>query len=114
MPGKTRLDRNFSGFEITDLADHHNVRILAQDRPQSSRECHLHLGVDLRLPDAIDEIFNRVFNCHYVAAVIIDARKRCIQSRGLARAGRSCHQNNAVRFVNQIIHQRLGLIVHAE
>ena len=28
------------GFEVADFADHHDVRILAQDRAQAARERH--------------------------------------------------------------------------
>ena len=47
-----RLHRDARSFLIADLADEHDVGILAQDRPQRARECQLDLGVDLRLVDA--------------------------------------------------------------
>ncbi len=76
MTGQTGLDGNFCRFEITNLAYHDNIRILAQYRPQAARKGHVDFGVDLGLANGVNELFNGVFDRHDVAAVVIDGLER--------------------------------------
>ena len=67
-PVSARLHRDLRGLEVADFADHHHVRVLAQDGAQAAREGHLDLGVDLGLADAVDVVLDRVLDRHDVAA----------------------------------------------
>ena len=71
MPGEARLDRDLRGLEVADLTDHHDIRILTQDGAQAAGETHVHARRNLRLRDAIDEIFDGVHDRHDVAARIV-------------------------------------------
>ena len=67
VAGEARLHGDLRGLEVADLADHHHVRVLAQDGAQAARESHLDLGVHLRLADAVDVVLDRVLDRHDVA-----------------------------------------------
>jgi hypothetical protein len=99
---------------VADFADHHDVRILAQDGAQAAGEGHLDLGVDLGLADAVDVVLDRVLDRHDVARVVVDALERRVQRGGLARAGGAGDQHYAVRLVDQLVDHRLHARLHAE
>ena len=71
VAGERGLHGDLGGFEVADFADHHHVRILAQDRAQPAREGHLHPRVDLRLADAVNVVFDRILHRHDVAARVV-------------------------------------------
>ena len=49
-----------------------DVGVLAQDRAQPGGEGHADLGVDLGLADAVDRIFDRVFDGEDVARAVVE------------------------------------------
>src|SRR5690606_19075180 len=102
------------GFEIANLADHHDVRILAQNRAQAARERHLDFRVHLRLADPVDVVLDRILDGHDVARVVVDALERGVERRRLTRAGRTGDEQNAVRLVDELVHERLRARIHAE
>ena len=114
MSGQARLYGDLGGLEVADLADHHDVGILAQDGAQAAREGHFDLGVDLRLADAVDVILDRILDGHHVAGVVVDPLERGVKRGRFARAGGAGDQNDAVRLVDDLIHQRLRPRIHAE
>ncbi len=59
---KGRLERDLRCFPVSDLPDHNNVRILAQDGAQGCRKRYLHGLIHLNLRDIIHLILYRVFN----------------------------------------------------
>src|SRR6185436_12150192 len=108
------LHGDVRGFQVADFADHHHVRVLAQDGAQSAREGHLDLGVHLRLADAVDVVLDRILDRQDVARVVVDALECRVQRRGLAGAGRAGDQEDAVRLVDQLVHLLLRARIHAE
>ena len=105
---RRRLHRDLRGLEVADFADHHHVRVLAQDGAQAAREGHLDLGVDLGLADAVEVVLDRVLDRHDVARVVVEPLQRRVQRGGLARAGRAGDQQDAVRLVDQLVDQLAG------
>ena len=71
MSGKGRLDRDLSSFWIANFTDHNNIRVLTKDSSKPRRKRHTDLAIDLRLANAVQRIFNGVFNCQDVARAII-------------------------------------------
>ena len=53
---------NLSRFNVSNLTNQNNVRVLAQPRPQYTRKVEPNRWIDLHLIDASQLIFNRVFN----------------------------------------------------
>ncbi len=62
VSGEARLHGNFGSFEVANLADHDDIRILAQDRAQTTRERHIRLVVHLRLTDPGQVVFDRILH----------------------------------------------------
>ena len=114
MAGEAGLHGDLGRLEVADLADHHDVRILAQDCAQAAGERHRDLGVDLGLADAVDEILDGILDGHDVAAVVVDALERRVQRGRLAGAGRAGDQDDPVRLVDQFVHGVLRGVFHAE
>src|SRR5476649_2942924 len=100
MSGERGLYRNLRSFQITDFADHHHVRILAQDSAQAARERHINLGVDLGLTDAVDVVLDRILDRHDVAAGIVEPEQRTVQRRALARTRGARDQKYTVRALD--------------
>ena len=68
MTGQRSFDGCLERLRVADLADHDDVRILAQDRPKTLREREAGLGIGLSLIDAGQPVFDRVFNRRDVLA----------------------------------------------
>ncbi len=114
VTGQARLHGDLRGLEVADFADHHHVRVLAQDRAQPARERHLDARVDLRLADAVDVVLDRVLDRHDVARAVVDAIERGIERRRLAGAGRTGDEQDAVRLVDQLVDVPLRGRIHAQ
>lgn len=99
MPCKRRLNGDFCGFGIADLTDHHYIRVLTQNRTQATGEGHADTGVDLRLTDPFNHVFDGVFNRENVARVVVQLLQSGVQRGAFARTRRPRHQKDAVRFV---------------
>ena len=111
---QARLHGDLGRLEVADLADHHDVGVLAQDRAQAARERHLDLRVDLRLADAVDVILDRILDGQDVAREVVDALERRVQRRRLAGAGRAGDEQDAVRPMDELVHRGLVAVGHAE
>ena len=114
VTGKRSLYRDVSRFQIADFADHDDVWILTQNRTQPTREGHLDFGIHLGLPDAVNVILDRIFHRHDVACVVVDALQRRVQGRSFTGTGWTRDEQNAVRFMDQLVHQGLTAWIHAE
>ncbi len=86
---QARLHRDLGRLEVADLADHHDVGVLAQDCAQAACEGHLDLRVHLRLADAVDVVLDRILDRQDVAREVVDALERRVQRRRLAGARRA-------------------------
>ena len=62
MAGERGVNRQTGCFFIANFSHHHNVRILPDERAQTVRESETDFRFDLRLIDARNLIFNRIFN----------------------------------------------------
>ncbi len=101
VAGQRRLHRDFGGFPVADLAHHDLVRVVAQDRAQALGEGQALLLVHRDLQNAGQLVFDRVFDRDDLVAAVMDFRQRRVQGGGLAGAGRTGHQQHAVRLLGQ-------------
>ena len=62
MAGERGADGDFGGFKIANFADHHDIRILPQNRAQASGKSEVTSGPNGNLRDAGQLVFNRVLN----------------------------------------------------
>ena len=62
MPRQGGVYSQRSGFVVADFPDHDDVRVLPDERAQSIGKSEVDVGLDLRLVDAGNPVFNRIFN----------------------------------------------------
>ena len=100
MAGQRGLHGDLGGFEIADLADHDDVRVLAHQRADAFGKAELDVRLHLHLVEAgvdeLDRILDRA-DVDLRCRQLLEAR---IQRRGLAGAGRAGHQHDAVRLLD--------------
>ena len=65
MPCEGNSYCDLSRFIIPDFSDHHDIRVVAQHRPEGIREGEIYLRLDLDLRYPLELIFNRVFYRYY-------------------------------------------------
>ncbi|MNF43916.1 hypothetical protein D3C84_250170 [compost metagenome] len=114
VTGERRLHGDLGGFLVADLADHHHVRVLAQDGAQAAGEGHVDLGVDLGLADALDVVLDRVFDGEDVARAVVEGDQAGVEGGGLARAGGARDQQDAVGTAHSILQLMAVAIAHAQ
>ena len=108
MPGERSLHRHLRGFQVTNLADHDDVRVLAHQGPHTAGEIqpdgvvHLHL-VEARL-DELDRVFHRA----HVHLGLGERLQGGIQRGGLTRSGGARDQDDARGLMDEIA--PLGLL----
>ena len=97
MAGQRRLHGDLRGFEIADFADHDDVGILTQDRPQKTGEIEPDLRSHLDLVDAPELVLDRVLHGHDIARHRVKLEEAGVERRRFAAAGRAGDQHHAVR-----------------
>ena len=103
VPGQRCLDGDLRGLEITNFADHDDIGILAQNRPQRARERQFDPRAHLRLRDAVERVLDRVLDRHHVGRVARQPRQRRVQRRRLARSRGPGDEHDAVRLADQAV-----------
>ena len=85
VSGERRVDRELRRFRVPNFSNHHDVRILAQNRAQSRSKRISDLRLDLALIDAFNGIFNRIFKRDDVHAFFVENAENRIKRCGLSR-----------------------------
>jgi hypothetical protein len=62
VAGQRGLNGHPGGLQVPDLADHHYIRVLAQNKPQTVGKGHAGFAVELYLVDVVDAVFHRVLH----------------------------------------------------
>src|SRR5687767_5356510 len=114
VPRERGLDGDLSGLAVANLADHNDVRVLAQDRPQAVGKGEVDPGIHLNLPDAIQLIFDRILDGDDVQFRRVDLVQGTVEGRGFPTAGRPCHQEDPVRAFDQTTVLDIHLLPHTD
>ena len=104
MPREARLNGNVRSFIIANFTDHHHIRILAEDCPETSGKCHICFGIDLGLTDPLNVILDRIFHCQDVPGPVIQLIKAGIQGCGFTGSGRSRNKKDPMRPADNGLH----------
>lgn len=72
VSGYSRLHGNFSGLGVSYFTDHDNVGVLPKDGPQVIGKRNPRLFIYLRLVDALQSVFHRVFDRNNVLLDCVD------------------------------------------
>ena len=71
VAGHRGFHRDLRGLAVAYLAHHDDIRVLTQDRAQTTRKAEVSLGVDLHLSDAVHGVFDRILYRHNVSLPIV-------------------------------------------
>src|SRR5580704_15823876 len=103
MPGQRRLHGDQRRFGVANFTDHHDVRVLAQERPQTGGERQSDFRMDLHLVDTLNVVLDGVFDRHDLRLGVVDRVQRCVQRRRFTRTGRARYQEHTVGKLNQLL-----------
>src|SRR5436190_9262621 len=98
VTGQSRLNGDLGSLFVANFTDHYLVGIVAQNRSQAAGEGQSFLLVHRYLGNAVQLVFNRIFNGDDLVFFVADFIQRRVQRRRLTGTGRSRHQNHAVRL----------------
>ncbi len=96
MAGQRRLNCHVGGLQVTDFADHDDVRILPHQGANAFGKAHADVGQNLHLVEGGFDHFDRVFQRAHIDFGRGQLLERRIQRHRLAAAGRPGNQDNAV------------------
>ena len=114
VSGQCSLHGNGGGFRIPDLADHDDIRILAQNRAQTAGKGHAGLAVELDLANFFDTVLHRVFHRDDIDVRLVDLFQYRIQAGAFAAAGGTGAQNHAMGPVDHGFKPAMILFAHAQ
>ena len=100
VAGQRGLDGRPGGLLVADLADHDDVGVLPQQRPQRLRERHADLRLHLELVDQRQVVLDRVLDRADVVLHRADGVQRGVERGRFSAAGRPGHQDDAVGGVD--------------
>ena len=103
MTSEAGVGGNAGSLKISNLADHNDIRGLAQNGSESSRKGHPDLRVHLHLVNTIHLIFDRLFHRDDFPIRFVDVVKAGVERTGLARAGRARHQQNSIGQFDEVL-----------
>ena len=96
MPGQGRLHGDARRLQVAHLADHDDVRVLADDGAQGPGEGHADGRLDLDLVDPGELVLHRVLHRDDLALLGVEARQGRVEGGGLAGTGGARDQEDAV------------------
>ena len=101
MARQSGLNRDLDRLMVADLSDHDDVRVLAHDTAQAVGEGQTDRRLHLDLIDAVQLVFDRVFDGDDLLFDTVDLVERGVERRRLTGACRAGDQHDAVRLGDQ-------------
>ena len=114
VAGERRLRRELGGFRVADFADHHDVRVLPQQRPQRVGESEAGLLVHLKLVDARQVYSTGSSTVQMFTSSRFSSCEHRVERRALAAAGRAGDEQDAVGQRDQLAPLLERLVAEAE
>src|SRR6266511_74329 len=104
VTGHRSADGDFGGLKVTNFTDHHDVRVLAENRAEAirEREADFRLNVDLAHPGKA--ILDRLFDRDDAARRLVDRRQKAVERRALAGTGRAGDEDDSVRLLQKFLY----------
>src|SRR5437660_401762 len=89
VSGESRANRDVGRFQIANLADHDDIRILPHDVAQPRSKCKPDLGIHMDLVNPVHLILDRIFYRDDLPNGTIDALERTVEGRAFSAPGRT-------------------------
>src|SRR2546430_1947193 len=114
MTRHRRADRDVRGFDVANLTNHHNVRVLPQNVTETFGKGQIDLRLNVDLGHARQPIFHRLFDGDDAPLNGIDAAQEAIKRRRFSAASRAGEKNDSVRLREQMANDLLLLFAQIE
>ena len=108
------MDRDLRRFPVTDLPDHHDIRILPHERTQPSRKGQPRALIHLDLRHARQPVLHRILDRNDTHRLLIQELQRRIQRRRLSAARRPRREDQPLPLGKRPPKQRLLLLSHPQ
>ena len=95
----------FRGFAVADFAHHDHVGVLSEQRAQGRGEGEVNLGIDRRLRDAVQLVFDRLFDRGNVELGAADHLQQGVERSRLTATRGAGNQEHPVRLVDFLFAQ---------
>src|SRR5438094_951106 len=102
MTRHRRADRDVRRFDVANLTNHHNVRVLPQNVTETFGKGQIDLRLNVDLGHARQPIFHRLFDGDDAPLNGIDAAQEAIKRRRFSAASRAGEKKDSVRLREQI------------
>ena len=103
------LDGDLTGFDVSNLTYHDDVRVLTQESLQRRGEGQSHLWIYIDLIDTRQVNFSRVLGSGNVPVLGIENIQSCVQGHRFTTTGWAGHQDHAL-WLLQGFHVKLFLV----
>ena len=107
MPRQCRANGNLGRLQIPNLPDHDDVRVLPKNVAKTHREGQPDIRPHRDLVDALQFVFDRLLDRDDALVHRVDRTEKGVKRGGLAGAGRTGDQHDAVRFDHDLTQRRL-------
>src|SRR5205823_12689094 len=107
-------DRDVCGFDVANLTNHHNVRVLPQNVTETFGKGQIDLWLHVNLRHARQPIFHWLFDGDDAALNGIDAAQEAIKRRRFSATSRAGEKNDSVRLREQMANDLLLLFAQIE
>ena len=114
MPRQRGLNRNSCCLQVTNFADHHDIRILTQDRAQRLGKVQSNLRLNLNLVDSGKLVFDRIFDGKQLQFRTIEMLQRRVKRCRFSASGRAGHKDDTVRQRHQAMQVGLRCLIKAK
>src|SRR5688572_15136245 len=108
------FDGDLSRFRIANFTDHHNVRVLTEDRPESACESKSDFLLHRHLVDAGNLEFDGILDGNDVELRIIELIERRVECCCLSRTGRASNQKQAMRSIHGGTEAAIGVCIETK
>src|ERR1035438_3378337 len=95
------FDRDLRRVSVTDFTDQNDIGIMTQDVSQRLRKAKVDGGINLDLHDAVEPVFDRIFDRQDVILAGVQLLQCCIQRRRLAGPRRSGDEHQPLVAIDQ-------------
>ena len=104
MPGERGLNGDLRCFQVAHFPQHDDIGVLAEKGAEGLAEGHADGVIDRDLHDALDVVFDGVFNSEQFGVDAVDAGEAGIKRGRFAGAGGAGDDENSVGLLNGLDH----------
>ncbi len=109
-----RLNADLGGFQVPDLTDEDDVRVLTEEAAQGAGKRQTDVRADLRLNDPVDVVLHGVLGGKNLHVRLVELRESGIKGRGFAAAGWTRVDDDSIGFTHELAEGRQLVVAHSD